>query len=61
MTTDHKLDYLVGVYVAASKFYREAPSMDSFTAQLSAFDKLCSHTGFDEPMMIQDLKKRGVF
>jgi hypothetical protein len=61
MTTDHKLEYLVGVYVAASKFYREAPSMDSFTAQLSAFDKLCSHTGLNEAQMLQTLKERGVF
>lgn len=58
--TDHKLEYLVGVYVAASQFYREAPSMDSFTAQLSAFDKLCGHTGLNEPLMLEALKARGV-
>jgi hypothetical protein len=59
--TDHKLEYLVGGYVAASQFYREAPSMDSFTSQLSAFDKLCSHTGLNEAQMLQTLKERGVF
>jgi hypothetical protein len=59
--TDYKLDYLVAVYVAASKYHREVSSMDSFTTQLSAFDKLCGHTGLNEPLMLQALKERGVF
>jgi len=58
--TDHKLEYLVGVYVAASKYHREVASMDSFTTQLSAFDKLCGHTGLNEPLMLEALKQRGV-
>jgi hypothetical protein len=58
--TDHKLEYLVGVYVAASQFYREDPSIDSFTFQLSAFDKLCGYTGLNENQMLQTLKDRGV-
>jgi hypothetical protein len=58
---DHKLDYLVAVYLAASQFHRTAPSMDTFTLQLSAFDKLCSHTGLNEAQMLQTLKERGVF
>ncbi len=59
--TDHKLDYLVAVYLAASQYHREVSSMDSFTTQLSAFDKLCSHTGLNEAQMLQTLKERGVF